>query len=136
MDIGDKVYVAWVGPDIEDVNEYTLVEFGVHRAILRCKDEGYGEYTSPGRLTSAPRDQVFSTQKEAEKYLDRIQPQIGDYVAVIVYQTLRKGLVVKLTSKMVEILLSNEDDIANNNGKMKARHRKHSVVTLIRNGRQ
>ena len=136
MKIGDKVYVAWVGPDREGVWEYTLEALGVHRAILRGKDEGYGEYKILGHLTSAPLDQVFATKKEAEKYLNDIQPQIGDYAAILVYGDMTKGLVVKSTPKMVELLLSNEDDIARNNGKMKSRHYKHSVITLIRNGRQ
>jgi hypothetical protein len=136
MKIGDKVYVAWVGPEMEGVYEYTLEEFGVDRSILRDKDEGYGEFKRPGRLLSARRDHVFDTRKAAEEYLDDIQPQIGDYVAVLVYSELTKGLVVKTTPKMVEILLSNEDDIARNNGKMKSRHHKHNVVTLIRNSRQ
>lgn len=136
MKIGDKVYVAWIGPDREGVYEHTLEALGVHRAILRGKDEGYGEYKIRGRLSSAPLNQVFATEKEAEKYLSNIQPQIGDYAAVLVYGDLTKGLVVKSTPKMVELLLSNEDDIARNNGKMKSRHYKHSVITLIRNGRQ
>ena len=136
MKIGDKVYVAWVGPDREGVWEYTLEALGVHRAILRGKDEGYGEYKILGHLTAAPLDQVFATKKEAEKYLNDIQPQIGDYAAILVYGDMTKGLVVKSTPKMVELLLSNEDDIARNNGKMRSRHYKHSVITLIRNGRQ
>ena len=136
MKIGDKVYVAWVGPDREGVWEYTLEALGVHRAILRGKDEGYGEYKILGHLTSAPLDQVFATKKEAEKYLNDIQPQIGDYAAILVYGDMTKGLVVKSTPKMVELLLSNEDDIARNNGKMKSRHYKRSIITLIRNGRQ
>ncbi len=133
MNIGDKVYVAWVCPDRESVSEYTLVEFGDHRLILRCKDEGFGEFALPGRLVSAPSDIVFATRKEAENHLAHIQPQVGDYVAVINYRDMIKGLVVKTTPKMVEILLANEKDIAHNKGKMKSRHYKHSVVTLIRN---
>jgi len=136
MKIGDKVYVAWIGPDREGVSEYTLEALGVHRAILRCKDEGYGEYKIRGRLTSAPLNQVFATQKEAENYLSSFQPEVGDYAAVLVYGDMTKGLVVKTTPKMVELLLSNEDDIARNNGKMKSRHYKQSVITLIRNSRQ
>lgn len=136
MKIGDKVYVVWLGRDGEGIWEYTLEALGVHRAIVRYKDEGYGDYKIPGRLTSAPLDQVFATKKEAEKYLNDIQPQIGDYAAILVYGDMTKGLVVKSTPKMVELLLSNEDDIARNNGKMKSRHYKHSVITLIRNGRQ
>lgn len=136
MKNGDKVFAVWVGPEMESVYSYTLEEIGVHRFILRDKDEGYGEFKRPGRLLSARREHVFDTRKAAEKYLDDIQPKIGDYVAVLVYSELTKGLVVKTTPKMVEILLSNEEDIARNGGKMKSRHHKYNVVTLIRNGRQ
>ena len=138
MKIGDKVYVAWIGPDREGVYEHTLEAIGVHRAILRGKDEGYGEYKIRGRLSSAPLNQVFATEKEAQNYLSSFQPQIGDYAAVLIdrYGDMTKGLVVKSNPKMVELLLSNEDDIARNNGKMKSRHYKHSVITLIRNGSQ
>ena len=136
MKIGDNVYVAWVGPDREGVWEYTLEALGVHRAILRERIERHVADDPLGHLTSAPLDQVFATKKEAEKYLNDIQPQIGDYAAILVYGDMTKGLVVKSTPKMVELLLSNEDDIARNNGKMRSRHYKHSVITLIRNGRQ
>lgn len=136
MKIGDQVFAVCVSFDREGVYEYTLVEIGVHRFILRDRDEGYGEFKRPGKLVSFRRDHVFATEKEAEEYLDGMQPQVGDYVAVIDYTEMTNGLVVKTTPKMVEILLSNEDDIARNRGKMKSRHYKRSVVTLIRNGRQ
>lgn len=136
MNIGDRVYAVCAGVDREGVYEYTLVEFGTERLILQDKDEGYGQFKRPGRLLSFRRDHVFATKKEAEVYLNGMQPQVGDYVAVINYTTLTHGLVVKITPKMVEILLSNEEDIARNGGKMKSRHHKYNVVTLIRNGRQ
>ena len=103
---------------------------------VRAKDTGYGEYKIRGRLTSAPLSQVYATEKEAEDYLNTFQPQIGDYATVLVYGEMTNGLVVKTTPKMVELLLSNEDDIARNRGKMKSKHRKENVITLIRNGRQ
>ena len=136
MKPGDKVYVAVVGSDREGAYEYTLEAIGVDRAILRIVFE-HSYYKAPDRFTSYPLNHVFATKKEAEEFIGRNQkPQVGDYVAVINYDCLINGLVVKVHPKMVDILLSDPEDIKRNKGKMKARYYHYQVVSLLRNQHQ
>lgn len=136
MKPGDKVYVAVVGSDREGAYEYTLEAIGVDRAILRIVND-HSYYKAPDRFTSYPLNHVFATKKEAEEFIGRNQkPQVGDYVAVINYDSLMHGLVLKVHPKMVDILLSDPEDIKQNKGKMKARYHHYQVVSLLRNQHQ
>lgn len=136
MKPGDKVYVAVVGSDMEGAYEYTLEAIGVDRAILRIVRE-HSYYKQPDRFTSYPLNHVFASKKEAEEFIGRNRkPQVGDFVAVVNYDCLINGLVLKVHPKMVDILLSNPEDIKQNKGKMKARYYHHQVVSLLRNQHQ
>ena len=136
MKPGDTVYVAVVGSDGEVAYEYTVEAIGVDRAILRQPLPDYykmAEY----RFVSYPLNHVFTTKKEAEEFIGRNKkPQVGDYVAVINYDCLINGLVLKVNPKMVDILLSNPEDIKRNKGRMKARYYHYQVVSLLRNQQQ
>lgn len=134
MKIGDKVYVAVISSDREDACEYTLEAIGIDRAILRRKAPDYLTYKHPDRFTSYPLNHVFATEKEAEEFIGKNKkPVVGDYVAVVNYDCLINGLVLKVHPKMVDILLSNPEDIKRNKGKMKARYYHWQVVSLLRN---
>lgn len=136
MKPGDTVYVAVVGSDGEAAYEYTVEAIGVDRAILRHPLPDYynmAEY----RFVSYPLNHVFATKKEAEEFIGiNKKPQVGDYVAAINFDSLIKGLVVKVHPKMVDILLSDPEDIKRNKGKMKARYYHYQVVSLLRNQHQ
>lgn len=136
MKPGDKVYVAVVGSDREGAYEYTLEAIGIDRAILRIVCN-HSYYKQPDRFTSYPLNHVFTTKKEAEEFIGRNRkPQVGDYVAVVNYDCLINGLVLKVHPKMVDILLSDPEDIKRNKGKMKARYYHYQVVSLLRNQHQ
>lgn len=134
MKPGDKVYVAVVGVDREGATEYLLEAIGIDRAILRIKPRPDSYFKAPDRFTSYPLNHVFATRKEAEAFIGQNKkPQVGDIVAVINYDALIMGLVTKVHPKMVDILLSDEEDIKRNKGKMKARYYHSQVVSLLRN---
>lgn len=134
MKPGDKVYVAVVGSGREGTYKHTLEAIGVDRAIVRIKAREDSYYKQADRFTSYPLNHVFATLKEAEEFIGKNKkPQVGDYVAVINYDCLINGLVLKVHPKMVDILLSNPEDIKRNKGKMKARYYHHQVVSLLRN---
>ena len=137
MKPGDKVYVAVVGSDREGAYEYTLEAIGVDRAILRIKSPEDSFFKHPDRFVSYPLNHVFLTKKEAEEFIGKNKkPQVGDYVAVVNYDCLINGLVIKVHPKMVDILLSNPEDIKRNKGRMKARYYHYQVISLLRNQHQ
>lgn len=137
MKPGDTVYVAVVGSFRETVYEYTLEAIGVDRAILRIVNDHSYYGSAPDRFTSYPLNHVFTTKKEAEEFIGKNKkPQVGDYVAVVNYDCLINGLVLKVHPKMVDILLSNPEDIKRNKGRMKARYYHYQVISLLRNQHQ
>lgn len=135
MKPGDYVYVVYQRAAGEMVRKLKIEEIGPELAILRGPSETI-TFETPGVLTIEPLENIYATEKEAEASIPDRFPKVGDYVACVEWNTLIKGLVLKVNPKTVEVLLSDEDDIRRNRGKAKLRHPKWEAVTLLRNNKK
>lgn len=120
---GAKVYA--VRPGNSHVGEYKFALAGVDHAFLHMPGDG--------EVFPIPLTHVFRTKAEAKTFaITMLGVQVGDVVAVTSWNTYRKGLVLKTTDTMFEMLLADEKDIRHNGGKMKARHYKKNAIVLVR----
>jgi hypothetical protein len=125
---GAKVYA--VRPGNSHVGEYKFALAGVDHAFLHMPKE---HWALEGALFPIPLTHVFRTKAEAKAFANTmLGVQVGDVVAVTSWNTYRKGLVLKTTDTMFEMLLADEKDIRHNGGKMKARHYKKNAIVLVR----
>lgn len=125
---GTKVYA--IRPGTNSVGAYKLALTGIDHAFLHMP-KVYAD-APEGEIFRVPLTHVFRTKAEGDTYINAINVQVGDYVAVADWNTYRKGLVVRTTDKMFELLLGSEKDILHNRGKMKSMHRKSSAIVLVK----
>jgi len=128
METGDTVYVWFSHRSF--VNTLRLEEIGITHAIVRDIRKGVQGY--PEEFYIVHRDNVFATKQAAMKMLTAHEPAVGDYVAVKNGCQILKGLVVKTSAKMVEILPNDEDHIPRSKGKMTRKHHKANCVVLVK----
>jgi hypothetical protein len=125
---GSKVYA--VRPGNSQVGEYKFALAGVDHAFLHMPKEWHD--APEGELFPIPLTHVFRTKAEAKAFANTLGVKVGDVVAVTNYNTYRKGLVVKTTDTMFEMVLADTKDIQHNGGKMKSRHYKKNAIVLVR----
>lgn len=125
---GSKVYA--VRPGKSQVGEYKFALAGVDHAFLHMPKDWHGG--PEGELFPIPLTHVFRTKAEAKAFANTLGVKVGDVVAVTNYNSYRKGLVVKTTDTMFEMVLADTKDIQHNGGKMKSRHFKKNAIVLVR----
>lgn len=125
---GSKVYA--VRPGNSQVGEYKFALAGIDHAFLHMPKEWHDG--PEGELFPIPLTHVFRTKAEAKAFVNTLGVKVGDIVAVASWYTYRKGLVVKTTDTMFEMVLADTRDIQHNGGKMKSRHYKKNAIVLVR----
>lgn len=104
---GDTVYVVWSHKNGLSIEKFILELVGHSSAVLK-KDPPYEGAVA--EYHQAPLNLVFATREEANSYVTLNEPKNGDYVAYICYGRCLKGLVVKSTKKMVDILFEADEN--------------------------
>jgi hypothetical protein len=104
---GDTVYVVWNHKNGLSIEKFILELVGHSSAVVK-KDPPYeGAFAE---YYQAPLNFVFATREEAKAYVTQNEPKDGDYIAYICYGRCLKGLVVKSTKKMIDVLFEADEN--------------------------
>lgn len=105
---GDTVYVVWNHKNGLSIEKFVLELVGFASAIVKKDPPPYEGAIA--EFYQAPLNFVFATREEAKAYVTQNEPKDGDYVAYICYGRCLKGLVVKSTKKMIDVLFEADEN--------------------------